>query len=215
MMRRFMHATRNALGIALCAVALTGCHLDMWNQRRYEPLEKGVTFGPGQSSARTFVEGTVPYQMAKLDEHYYQGRVNGELATTLPSQITLSRELLERGQARFQIYCMPCHGETGHADGMIVQRGFPQPTSYTDPRLLESPIGYFFDVMTNGFGRMYSYASRVPVEDRWAIAAYVRTLQLSQNATPDLLPPDVLTQARQPRPGDEAGDAAAGGATHD
>ncbi len=215
MMRRLQSASRGAAGLALCAAALTGCHLDMWNQRRYEPLERGVSFGAGESSARPFVEGTVPYQMAKLDDHFYTGRVNGELVTTLPAQIQLSRELLERGQARFQIYCMPCHGETGHANGMIVQRGFPQPTSYMDQRLLESPIGYFFDVMTNGFGRMYGYASRIPVEDRWAIAAYVRTLQLSQNATPDLLPPDVLTQARQPRPGEESGDAAAGGVSHD
>jgi mono/diheme cytochrome c family protein len=210
-MRRFIPTFRNALGVAVCAAALTGCHLDMWNQRRYEPLEKGVSFGAGESSARPFVDGTVPYQMAKLDEHYYTGRVNGEFATTLPSQVALSRELLERGQARFAIYCMPCHGETGQGNGMIVQRGFPAPTNYSDQRLLESPIGYFFDVMSNGFGRMYSYASRVPVDDRWAIAAYVRTLQLSQNATPDLLPPDVLTQARQPQPGQEAGDTAAGG----
>ena len=97
---------------------------------------------------------------------------------------------------------------------MVVQRGFPQPTSYLDQRLLESPIAYFFDVPTNGFGRMYSYASRVSVDDRWAIAAYVRTLQLSQNATPDLLPADVLEQARAPRPGEETGDQPAGEA-HD
>jgi mono/diheme cytochrome c family protein len=207
-MRRYVSAPLIALTFA---GALTGCHLDMWNQRRYEPLENAQRFfGAGQSSARPFVEGTVPYQLAKLDDHYYTGRVDGELATTLPAQIELSRELLERGQARFQIYCMPCHGETGHADGMVVQRGFPQPTSYMDQRLLESPIGYFFDVPTNGFGRMYSYASRIPVEDRWAIAAYVRTLQLSQNATPDLLPQEVLEQARAPRPGEEAGDQPAG-----
>ncbi len=211
--------TRRTIVIALTALvsasALTGCHLDMWNQRRYEPLENGQRFfGNGESSARAFVAGTVPYQMAKLDDHYYTGRVNGELATALPAQVELTRELLERGQARFEIYCMPCHGKTGHGDGMIVQRGFPQPTSYMDQRLLESPIAYFFDVPTNGFGRMYSYASRISVDDRWAIAAYVRVLQLSQNATPDLLPQDVLEQARAPRPGEEAGDQPAGEA-HD
>lgn len=211
MIRRFLPHAPAAIAVLLCAAALTGCHLDMWNQRRYEPLEKATFFGAGESAARPPVEGTVPYQMAKLDTHYYEGRVDGELVTTLPAQFTVTRELLDRGQARFAIYCMPCHGETGRGDGMIVQRGFPQPTSYMDQRLLESPIGYFFDVMTNGFGRMYSYASRVPVDDRWAIAAYVRTLQLSQNATPDLLPPDVLAQAREPRPGQEAGDSPAGG----
>ncbi len=204
---------RTAAALALTA-ALTGCHLDMWNQKRYEPLEKGTFFGEGQSSSRTLVEGTVPYQMAKLDTHYYQGRVNGELVTELPKQIELNAALIQRGHDRFAIYCAPCHGLTGHGDGMIVQRGFPTPTSYMDQRLLESPIGYFFDVMTNGFGRMYGYASRIPVDDRWAIAVYVRTVQLSQNATPDLLPADVLEQARQPQPGQEAG-AASGGAVHE
>jgi mono/diheme cytochrome c family protein len=203
------------LAALVCAAALSGCHLDMWNQRRYEPLEKGAFFGEKASSARPLVEGTVPYQLAKLDTHYYEGRVNGELAAALPAQVALTRELLERGQARFAIYCMPCHGETGHGDGMVVQRGFPQPPSYMDPRLLETPIGHFFDVPSKGFGRMYSYASRVSVDDRWAIAAYIRTLQLSQNATPDLLPPDILAEARRPRPGEETGDAAAGATPHD
>jgi mono/diheme cytochrome c family protein len=211
MMRRLL---AKAAGAVLCAAALTGCHLDMWQQRRYEPLEKGAFFGEGESSSRTPVEGTVPYHLAKLDSHYYQGRVNGELIDALPAQIPLTAELIQRGHDRFGIYCTPCHGLTGHADGMVVHRGFPQPTSYMDQRLLEAPLGYFFDVMTNGFGRMYSYASRVPVEDRWAIAVYVRTIQLSQNATPDLLPPDVLEQARQPRPGQEAADAPAGGTAH-
>ncbi len=188
----------------------------MWNQRRYEPLEQGGFWGPNESSARPFVEGVVPYQMAKLDTHYYEGRVNGELVDELPPQIELTRELLERGQERFNIYCLPCHGMQGLADGMITQRGFPQPTSYLDQRLLESPIGYFYDVMTNGFGRMYSYATRIPVDDRWAIAAYVRTLQLSQNATPDILPADILERARQPQPGEETGDQPdAGGVVHE
>ncbi len=191
--------------LLLCAMTVTGCHWDMWNQDRYEPLEKGGFFGEGASSSRMLVAGTVPYGMDKLDTHYYEGRVNGELVTQLPRQITLDRALLERGQERFGIYCTPCHGEQGLADGMITKRGFPNPTSYISQHLLEAPVGYFFDVMTNGFGRMYSYASRVPVEDRWAIAAYVRTLQLSQNATPDLLPADILAEAQRPQPGAETG----------
>lgn len=183
---------------ALSALVLSasGCHLDMWNQRRYEPLEAGDFFGEGESSARTFVAGTVSYKMPRLDDHLYAGTVDGEFAETLPEAIELTRALLERGQERFNIYCMVCHGETGHGDGMIPKRGFPRPPSYHEPRLLESPIGYFYDVMTNGFGRMFSYASRVNTEDRWAIAAYIRVLQLSQNATPDLLPPDILLQAK-------------------
>lgn len=186
------------------AAVLTGCHQDMWNQKRYEPLEGAADFfGEGESSSRTFVAGTVPYQMAKTDTHYYEGKVDGEYAAELPDQITLDIDLLRRGQDRYAIYCMPCHGAQGLGDGMIQQRGFPQPTSYTDQRLLESPIGYFYDVMSNGFGRMYSYAARVPVDDRWAIAAYVRTLQLSQNATPELLPEDILAEARAVQPGEE------------
>ena len=188
-----------------CALTVAGCHWDMWNQDRYEPLEKGGFFGEGESSSRMLIAGTVSYGMDRLDTHYYEGRVNGELVMELPRQIALDRALLERGQERFGIYCTPCHGYQGLADGMITKRGFPNPTSYVSQHLLEAPIGYFFDVMTNGFGRMYSYASRVPVDDRWAIATYVRTLQLSQNATPDLLPPDVLAEARRPQPGEETG----------
>jgi len=197
---------RRAFSVAallLSACALTGCHWDMWNQDRYEPLESGAFFGEGESSSRMLVAGTIPYGKNPLDTHYYEGRVNGELVSTLPAQITLDRALLERGQERYGIYCAVCHGDQGLADGMITKRGFPNPTSYLSQHLLEAPVGYFFDVMTNGFGRMYSYAARIPVEDRWAISVYVRTLQLSQNATPEMLPPEVLEEARSPQPGQE------------
>ena len=200
MMARRMLA---AVGLLACASAVSGCHRDMWDQDRFEPLEKGSFFGENESSSRMLVAGTVPYGKDLTDTHFYEGRVNGELVTELPVQLTLNRALLERGQERFGIYCSPCHGDQGLADGMITKRGFPNPTSYLSQHLLEAPIGYFFDVMTNGFGRMYSYAARVPVKDRWAIATYVRTLQLSQNATPDLLPADILEQARSPQPGQE------------
>jgi len=205
-MQPFFPNTSRVAALLLAAATFAGCHLDMWNQRRYEALEKAEFFGEGETSARPLVEGVVPYQGARLDTHYYEGRVNGELVTELPPQLEVTKEFILRGQDRYAIYCTPCHGEVGLGDGMIVQRGMPQPTSYTDPRLLESPIGYFYDVMTNGFGRMYSYASRIPVEDRWAIAVYVRTLQLSQNATPELLPDPILEQARKPLPGEEQGD---------
>ena len=178
--------------------ALAGCHWDMWNDARYKPLEGSEFFGEGQSSSRMLVAGTVPYKKPGLNTHLAQGKVDGELATTLPDGIELTQELLERGRERFNIYCIVCHGPSGHADGMIVQRGFPPPPSYHIDRLREVPIGYFVDVMTNGFGRMFSYATRVSPEDRWAIATYVRALQLSQGATPDQLPADVLEYAKHP-----------------
>lgn len=179
---------KNWLAWGLCIAALTGCHWDLWDQAKYEPLEQGDFWGEGETSSRTLVAGTVPYGVdgAKLDTAYFKGQdANGDFIAGLPARVELSRDLLLRGQQRFNIYCSPCHGEQGLGNGMITKRGFPQPPSYTDQRLLESPLGYYFDVMTNGFGRMYSYASRIPVEDRWAIAAYIRVLQLSQNATPD------------------------------
>jgi mono/diheme cytochrome c family protein len=173
--------------IALCALPLTGCYqiwLDMWNGPYGETYEQSDFFENG-STARPLVDGVVPYQSANLDTHYFEGTVNGEFATTNPLDMStpeLRKAVLLRGQNRYAIYCTPCHGPRGDGDGMITQRGFKRPTSYHIDRLRESPDGYFFDVMTNGFGVMYSYASRVPVEDRWAIAAYIRVLQYSQNA---------------------------------
>lgn len=181
-----------------CIALLAGCHWDMWNDSRYKPLEGSEYFGEGQSSSRMPVAGTVPYLKPGLDTHLTQGKIDGVLATTLPEGIEVNQELLERGRDRFNIYCIVCHGASGHADGMIVQRGFPEPPSYHIDRLREVPIGYFVDVMANGFGRMFSYATRVSPEDRWAIAAYVRALQLSQGATPDQLPADVLEHAKHP-----------------
>lgn len=183
----------------LILATLTGCHPDLWNQDRYEPLEGAAdVFGEGESSSRPLVEGTVPYQGAKLDDAFYLGLTPaGKFSAELPKQIELNRKTLERGQERYGIYCAPCHGDQGLGDGMIVQRGFPTPTNFSDPRLLESPVGYYYSVMTNGFGRMYSYKSRIPVEDRWAIAAYVKVLQLSQNATADNLPAELLEEAKK------------------
>ena len=177
---------RFALSAAVFAT-LTGCHQDMWNQPRYAPLQASTMFKDGRAS-RMPVEGTVPYQDARLDSHYYTGMVDGQFVETLPPQIKLDEVLLRRGQERFTIFCSVCHGATGYGDGMIVQRGFKKPPSYHfDPtqenpnRLKEAAPGYIFDTITRGFGTMYSYASRVPVEDRWAIVAYVRTLQKSQD----------------------------------
>ncbi|MDW8167442.1 MAG: cytochrome c [Acidobacteriota bacterium] len=122
-----------------------------------------------------------------MDEHLYTGKVRGQLAETFPFPIT--RSILERGRERYDIFCAPCHGRDGYGEGMIVQRGFRQPSSFHTDRLRQAPVGYFFDVITNGFGTMYSYASRIPPEDRWAIVAYIRALQLSQNARLQDVPP--------------------------
>jgi cytochrome c len=125
------------------------------------------------------VEGTVARGELRIDEQLYTGKVNGVDAETFPFPIT--KEDLERGRERFEIYCSPCHDYAGTGHGMIVQRGFPPPPSLHIDRLRQAPPGHFFDVMTNGLGNMYSYAARVTPEDRWRIAAYIRALQLSEH----------------------------------
>lgn len=168
---------------------VTGCELRqrMFDQPKYEPLERSTFFADGLS-ARQPVPGTVARGQLRLDTHLHLGTIEGELAETLPTNIELDYGLLKRGQERYDIFCAPCHDRTGRGNGMIVQRGLKQPPSMHEDRLREAPIGHFFDVMTNGFGAMYSYSSRIPVEDRWAIAAYIRALQFSQNAEFDQLP---------------------------
>ena len=161
----------------------------MHDAPRYDPLEESAVFPKG-SSAQTLLAGTVARGFLREDEHLYTGKVSGELATTFPFAIT--REDLDRGQQRFNIYCAPCHGRTGEGNGMVVQRGFKQPPSYHIDRLRQAPVGHFFDVMTNGFGAMLDYSAQVPVEDRWRIAAYVRALQLSHNATTGDVPADEM-----------------------
>jgi mono/diheme cytochrome c family protein len=155
----------------------------MHNQPRYKPLAATTFFGDGRS-ARPAIDDTVARGQLRTDEARFTGKENGKDITYFPIQIT--RADLERGQDRFNAYCSPCHGRLGDGHGMIVLRGLRQPPSYHDPRLVNAPVGHFFDVMTNGYGAMYSYASRVAVDDRWRIAAYIRALQLSQNAPPNL-----------------------------
>jgi mono/diheme cytochrome c family protein len=164
-------------------LSITACRQDMHNQPRYKPFAASAFFGDGRSE-RPMIEDTVARGQLHLDEARYTGKVGGKDIDYFPIQIT--REDLARGQERFNIFCSPCHGRLGDGRGMIVLRGLRQPPNYHDPRLITAPIGHFFDVMTNGFGAMFSYASRVPVDDRWRIAAYIRALQLSQNAPPQL-----------------------------
>jgi mono/diheme cytochrome c family protein len=169
----------------LTLFALAGCHDDMYNQPRYEPLEHSDFFDDGRA-ARPLVAGTVPYGAPPADDALETGREDGELVTKLP--IELNEKILRRGQQRFNIYCSNCHGRTGDGDGMIVQRGYRQPPTFHSDRLRGTPIGHFFDVATHGFGAMPSYALQTGVEDRWAIAAYIRALQLSQHAEAEQLP---------------------------
>ncbi|HZT42386.1 MAG TPA: cytochrome c [Chthonomonadaceae bacterium] len=174
------------LGILALLFLLPGCWQDMWTNARVMPLAASPVFVNDRSS-RPLVPDTVARGHADLDQAFYTGFVNGKPVLTLP--VPLTRALLLRGQQRFDIYCSPCHGYAGYGNGMIVQRGFPAPPSYHSDRPRKAPIGHFFDVMTNGYGLMYSYADRVTPEDRWAIAAYIRALQRSQDATTHDVPP--------------------------
>ncbi len=156
-----------------------GCQQKMTQQPKYLPYDPSDFFANGMSS-RPIIPGTIARGQPRTDLPFYTGKVNGVSITTLP--IPLTAELLKRGQQRFNIYCSPCHGESGNGQGMIVARGFTAPPSYHTEELRKAPIGHFFDVITRGYGVMYSYASRIPIKDRWAISAYIRALQLSQNA---------------------------------
>jgi mono/diheme cytochrome c family protein len=172
------------MAAALCLLA--GCRSEMYEQPRYEPLEGSSFFEDGKSS-RPLVVGTVPREDARgappkgaSEDMFYSGWDKGRLAETVP--FAVDRAVLERGQERYRIYCIPCHGESGDGRGVIVRRGFNPPPPFYSEELRRQPIGHFFDVMTRGYGTMYSYATRVPPRDRWAIAAYIRALQLSQHA---------------------------------
>jgi mono/diheme cytochrome c family protein len=160
-----------------------GCHTDMWVQPRTDTFRESDFFTDAMS-ARPLVPGTIPRGHARLDEPYYTGTENGKLLQGIPVEIT--KDLLDRGQERFDVYCSPCHGRLGDGEGMISHRGFKlrrPPGNYHTDRLRKMPAGHFYDVITNGYGSMFSYASRVEPQDRWAIVAYIRALQLSQHAS--------------------------------
>jgi cytochrome c553 len=167
------------------ALLLFGCRLDMHVQPKYLPYEPTDFFADGRSE-RQPVPGTVARGHLRLDELMFTGRENGVVVDKFPFPITKAD--LDRGRERYNVYCTPCHDYTGSGRGMIVQRGFPQPPSYHIQRLRDAPAGHFYEVITNGFGAMYSYAARVEPADRWRIAAYIRVLQLSRNAKMDDVP---------------------------
>jgi hypothetical protein len=167
-------------------LTMAGCRQVMNVEPRYNPLAASDFFPDGQG-ARPLVEGTVARGHLRIDRHFYGGKSGEELVDTFPFPVT--KEVIERGQQRFNIFCTPCHGYVGNGDGIIVERGLRAPPSYHIDRLRNAPVGHFFDVMTNGFGAMPSYASRIPPRDRWAIIAYIRALQFSQNAKLADVPP--------------------------
>ncbi len=196
---------RNVIGslALLGCVALAGCRQDMHDAPRYEPLEATTFFSDGRAS-RTLIANTVARGQLREDRHLYEGIVDGKPAETFPMPVTA--QVMARGQERFNVFCSPCHGRSGEGDGMIVQRGFRKPPSYHEDRLRNAPVGYFFDVMTHGFGAMQDYSAQLPVADRWAIAAYIRALQFSQRASVDDVPADRRAdldrgpQVSEPRP---------------
>jgi len=192
------------LGLLTFCLFAVGCRYDMQDQPRYKVYKQSDFFADNRAS-REPVAGTVARGQLKEDKSFYTGKIanpnpNAQVQTTTDASgntlvasfpndvdefpIPVTKELVDRGQNRFNIYCIVCHGPIGNGDGMVVRRGFPKPPTYHDDRLRNAPVGHFFDVMTNGWGKMNSYAAQVPPADRWAIVAYIRALQIAQN--PDL-----------------------------
>lgn len=193
------------IGLTLFGI---GCRYDMQDQPRYKAYKESQFFGDNRAS-RDLPEGTVARGLLKENKALYTGKKEGvapvaaPLTTTDPNgnmlvasfpdaveefPVPVTKELIDRGEQRYKVFCIVCHGPTGNGDGMIVRRGFSKPPTYNDDRLRNAPVGHFFDVMTSGWGKMNSYASQIPVADRWAIVAYIRTLQISQNPSGNTQP---------------------------
>ncbi len=188
--------SRAVWSIALLGLTLSACRQDMYNQPKAKSYSESNFFRDG-TSARPIPAHAVEYRQPRENEAYHTGLTNGLLVARLP--VPLTPELLQRGRERFDIYCAVCHGLAGDGNGEVVERGFPAPPTFQSRRLRQAPIGHFYDVMTNGYGVMYSYASRVDPNDRWAIAAYIRALQLSQRASVgDLSPNDQRSLEKTP-----------------
>ena len=174
--------------LVIALFALAACRQKMAVQPRYDPLEPSDFFSD-HMAARPRIAGTVARGEVAIAGPAATGKINGVDVDGYPFQVTAA--VMNRGQERFNIYCSPCHGRTGQGDGLVVRRGYRRPPTYHQDRLRSAPVGHFFDVMTNGFGAMPTYAPQVSVQDRWAIIAYIRALQLSQNGTINDLPPDM------------------------
>jgi hypothetical protein len=171
---------------ALTVLPFIGCRQDMHDQPRFKPLAQSDFFADLRS-ARLPVESTVARGQLHEDTYFYTGKIGSNPGDYMPFPVT--QDVLERGRERFNIYCAPCHSRLGDGNGMIPQRGFRRPPSFHTERLQKAPLGYFFDVTTNGFGAMPDYASEIPPRDRWNIVAYIKALQLSQVAGVADIPP--------------------------
>jgi len=182
----------------MAAISLTSaCRLDMHVQPRQNPLARS-DFYPDQRAARPPVEGTVARGQLQADSYFYTGKIGSGAGDVMPFPVT--KEVLERGRERYNIFCAPCHSRLGDGNGFVPSRGFSRkPPSFHIARLQRAPLGYFFDVITNGFGIMPDYAPQIPPQDRWNIVAYVRALQLSQNATTNDVPPGQKIPSAPPK----------------
>ncbi|HEY0792254.1 MAG TPA: cytochrome c [Chthoniobacterales bacterium] len=188
--------------LAVVALGVLGCRQEMRTDSRLKPYQE-TPFFADRNSSRPLVDGVVARGEAQADDFFYAGQINGHLVRGFPAPVTMDQ--LKVGQERYNIYCSVCHGITGTGDGMIVQRGFPRPPSLHEERLREAPEGHFFNVITHGYGAMYSYASRVEPAERWAIIAYIRALQLARNAKLDDLRPEEQPRLSPQPEGNDAG----------
>jgi len=177
-----------AAALSLASLIAGGCRQDMQDQPKYK-FAGPSTFFPDGRASRPLPPNTVARGEMNEDPAFYQGKVNNVDIDYFP--IAITKEVIERGHNRFDIYCSPCHGRVGNGLGMIARRGLKQPPSYHIDRLRNAPVGHFFDVVTNGLGVMQNYAAQIQPRDRWAIIAYIRALQFSQNANVADLPADV------------------------
>jgi hypothetical protein len=169
-----------ASGTAMAALlVLAGCRQDMHNQPKFVP-QRGTTFFADGRSARPQVANTIGRDQLHQDAYFYTGLQDGKEGDGFP--LPLTPAVMERGQERYNLYCTPCHSRVGNGNGMIVQRGYKPAGNFHTDRLRNAPLGHFFAVITNGYGAMPDYSAQLTPEDRWAVAAYIRALQLSQNA---------------------------------
>ena len=194
------HQSRDRKGafavLTFSLLLLAGCRQDMHDQPKYIPLRPSDFFADGRS-ARPIPEGTVSRGNLKEDTLYYTGKgADGKPSNEFPMPVT--KELILRGEQRYNIYCTPCHDRTGNGNGMIVRRGYRRPPTYHSDRMREQPNGYYYDVITNGFGAMPDYAAQIQPQDRWAIVAYIRALQLSQQASINDVPAEARGQLTAP-----------------
>lgn len=190
---------RGIASVALLAlVGLAGCRQDMHDQPRFKPLAKS-DFYADMRSARPLVEGTVARGQLHEDTYFYTGMIGNSNTPGDYMPFPVTTDVLARGRERFNIYCSPCHSRLGDGQGIVPSRGFAKiPPSFHIPRLQKAPLGYFYDVITHGFGIMPDYSAQIQPKDRWAIVAYVRALQLSQNAPATDIPAGQQVPSKPP-----------------